>query len=195
MVLSLFIILDPPGIIPVVIRLFEGLNRKEQLKISLYVTVFVAILLLLFTILGEAILRYFGISFAALKIAGGILIGLVGFEMTRAGEKPKHRKEELVGFEEALSNMLVPVGSPLLVGPGAISLSIINGAVYGYPISILGAIIAAILVFPFIYFSTLIGKIIGERGVRILTRILGFFILAIGIQYILDGVVIFKSSI
>jgi len=62
-------------------------------------------------------------------------------------------------------------------------------------ISILGAIIAAILVFPFIYFSTLIGKIIGERGVRILTRILGFFILAIGIQYILDGVVIFKSSI
>lgn len=141
--------------------------------------------------MGKYILKYFGISKSALKIADGVLIGLIGFEMTRAGEKPRHKREIITTVEEALSDALVPLGSPLLVGPGAISLSIIYGAIYGYLISIVCIIIALITTFPFIYFGSKIGKIIGEGGVRVLTRILGIFILAIRVQYILNGIEIF----
>ena len=193
MAISLFMILDPPGAIPVMVRITSELDEEERLKLSIYVTIFVLILLIVFTILGDYILMYFGISYAALKIAGGILIGLIEFEMTRAGEKPRTKKDRIVSVEEAYSNALVPLASPLLVGPGAISLSILNGALYGYVPSILSAFLASIFTFPFIYYSRSIGRLLGSRGVRILTRILGIFILAIGIQYIIDGIEIFIS--
>lgn len=191
--ISLFMILDPPGAIPIMLRIVEDLDEAERLNLSLYVTIFILSMLIMFTVVGEYILVYFGISYSALKIAGGLLIGVVGFEMTRAGEKPRTKKEKLRSIDEAYSSALVPLGSPLLVGPGAISLAILNGALYGYIPSIIGAIIASLLTFPFIYFSKSIGRLIGTRGVRVLTRVLGIFILAIGVQYIIDGIEIVIS--
>jgi multiple antibiotic resistance protein len=151
-------------------------------------------MLALFALAGKYILAYFGISYPALKIAGGILIGLVGFEMTRVGEKPRTQVERRVSVDRALSEAFVPLGSPLLVGPGAISLSILSEASYGLIPTIISSVIAALMAFPFIYFSSSLGRLLGERGVRVLTRVLGIFILAIGIQYILDGLAAFMYS-
>lgn len=192
---SLFIIMDPPGALPLIIRITEGLSKRTILRLAIEVTLFVLSLIVIFALAGKYILEYFGITIPSLKVAGGIMLAVLGFEMMKEGEKPRARKEAVILEEEALSNALVPLGSPMLAGPGTLSLAIIYSTLYGPTIVIIGALVNALILFPIILFASYIGKIIGERGVRVFTRVLGFFVLALAVQYVFDGVLMYVSNI
>ncbi len=192
---SLFIIMDPPGALPLIIRITEGLSKRTILRLAFEVTLFVLSLIVIFALGGKYILEYFGISIPSLKVAGGIMLAILGFEMMKEGEKPRARRETIIKEEEALSNALVPLGSPMLAGPGTLSLAIIYSTLYGPGVVIVGALVNALLLFPIIIFASYIGRIVGERGVRVFTRVLGFFVLALAVQYVFDGVFMYVSTI
>jgi len=192
--ISLFVIMDPPGALPLIIRITYGLDKNVVLRLALEVAIFVMLFLSLFATLGKYILDYFGISIPSLKIAGGIMLAVMGFEMMKEGEKPRSRREAVISEEEAFANAIVPLGSPMLAGPGAISLAVIYGSLYGYHLTIFGIIINSIILIPTIFFAGYVNKIMRERGVRVLTRVLGFFVLALAVQYILEGVSMYINS-
>ena len=191
---SLFVIMDPLGALPIIIRITYGLNKKVVMRLSLEVAFFVMMLLSLFATLGRYILDYFGISIPSLKIAGGIMLAVMGFEMMKEGEKPRSRREAIISEDEAFANALVPLGSPMIAGPGAISLAIIYGSLYGYHVALAGIIINSLILIPTILFARYVNRFIGERGVRVLTRVLGFFVLALAVQYILEGISMYINS-
>jgi len=185
-----FIVIDPFASLPLYISFTSGLDNKTKKRIIADAVIYGFIILLIFMIFGRYILEFFGIEIPALMVAGGILIFVVGFEMVREGDKPRGRKssppKEDVG--------IVPLATPMLAGPGAISLIIIQTQKYGYILVGISLAVNFIIVALFFTFAGKIDRILGEKGSRALTRILGLLVAAFAVQYILDGIKIWWGS-
>ncbi len=185
-----FIVIDPFASLPLYISFTSGMDAKMKRRITADAVIYGFIILAVFMIFGRYILEFFGIEIPALMVAGGILIFVVGFEMVREGDKPRGRKKspprEDVG--------IVPLATPMLAGPGAISLIIIQTQKFGYVLVGLSLLVNFVIVALFFTFAGKIDRILGEKGSRALTRILGLLVAAFAIQYILDGIKIWWSS-
>jgi len=194
---SIFAIVDPLAVIPFFVSLTEG-DSKEEKKIIILRSVVVAfIVLVIFALVGEYIFRIFGFTIHAFKIAGGILLFTIGFEMLQ-GEKSKTRitekdKEEALAREEV---GIVPLGVPLLAGPGAITTVMIyvsyaqhtDFAPLGYAI-IIGSIgIVCIFAYIFLSVAERIFAKAGRMGILAFSRIMGLILAGVAVQFIIDGV-------
>ncbi len=192
-VVPLFAVIDPIASLPLYISFTTGLSSREQRKVVVDATLTAFVLLIFFQYTGSYILDFFGISLAALMIAGGILMLLVGIEMVREGDKPRSSKKKTNIREETGDVAIVPLGTPMLAGPGAISLVIILMEKYGStPAGMAGisAGIGVVIGIAFVIFTggSVISKIMGEKGARAFTRVMGLLVTAFAIQYILDGI-------
>ncbi len=192
----LFAVIDPFASLPLYISFTSGLSDREKKKIVRDSTLTAVSLLLFFQFTGMYILDFFGISIAALMIAGGILMLLVGIEMVREGDKPRSTRKKEKIREETGDIAIVPLGTPMLAGPGAISLAIILMGKYGS--SPVGIVAVAISIIAVIGITTLfflggnyISRIMGEKGARAFTRVMGLLVTAFAIQYILDGIALY----
>lgn len=194
-------ILNPIGGIPVFLSYTAEDRPGVRHDIAILLCLCVFGLLSMFIFLGQGILDFFGITIASFRIAGGIILLLMGIQMTRGEGKvaPKRttaEKEHLSNFREAqreLRTMLVPVGVPFLVGPGAISTAILfaNEAVNPLTQSAMVLVLlgVCILLCLALIAGELIMKLIGSIGLDIATRILGLFLAAVAVQFILEGLV------
>ncbi len=192
-VVPLFAVIDPIASLPLYISFTTGLSEKEKRKVIIDATITAFILLIFFQYTGNYILDFFGISIAALMIAGGILMLLVGIEMVREGDKPRSTKKKTKIREETGDVAIVPLGTPMLAGPGALSLVIILMEKYGTsPIGVLGisvGITVVILIAVILFMGgSIMSKVMGEKGARAFTRVMGLLVTAFAIQYILDGI-------
>ena len=166
---------------------------------AVLLSLFIIVFLLIFLFTGQGILSFFGISLPAFRIAGGIIILLMGIGMIRGHTTSVHgdSEVELKGgdfqiAESRLSNVLVPLGVPIFVGPGSISTIIVyaNKAT-GFGDHIVMAVlivIASLVVMVVLLGGNWIGRFLGKNGLDIATRILGLILCAIAIQFILEGV-------
>ncbi len=189
----LFAVIDPFASLPLYISFTSGLSEREKRRIVRDASLTAVLLLLFFQFTGMYILDFFGISIAALMIAGGVLMLLVGIEMVREGDKPRSTRKKEKIREETGDIAIVPLGTPMLAGPGAISLAIILMGKYGS--SPLGALAVAASIIAVIGITALfflggnyISRIMGEKGARAFTRVMGLLVTAFAIQYILDGI-------
>lgn len=190
---SLFSVVNPLGAIPVFLTLTGDDTRAERNHTSLMTSMYFIIILMSFFWAGTYILSFFGVSIFALRIAGGIVIMMSGFALLN-GNTTKKRIGEKVRREamdkEDIS--FTPMAMPMLSGPGSISLLIGYFTEYGSMSERL--VIAGVIVFTgiLIYFilrsSPLLFKILGESGLKAVARIMGFIVLAIGVEYIISGV-------
>ncbi|NGN67497.1 MarC family protein [Streptomyces sp. A7024] len=182
---TLFVIMDPPGTTPIFLALTSGRPLKVQRKMALQAVVVAFGVIAVFAIGGQQILDYLHVSVPALMVAGGLLLLLISLDLlTGKAEEPTQTKD--------VNAALVPLGMPLLAGPGAIVTVILavqraDGA--SQLAAVWGAIVAMHLVLWLtMRYSLLIIKVIKEGGVVLVTRLAGMLLAAIAVQQIANGV-------
>jgi multiple antibiotic resistance protein len=196
---ALFALLDPIGNVPLFAASTVGATGRERAQLAFYISLFAAGFLIFFYWSGLALLAFFGISMPAFRIAGGIILFILGLKMVnddftagfaQMGGDPS---DERTYVRRHIERLIVPFAMPLLIGPGAISTVIIyasqakeyglEGAAIG-----LGVIIAVSLATLVSFlFTPLIGRLLGRIGMSIIVRVLGLILCAMAVQFVLIG--------
>jgi len=180
-VISLFIIVDPLGNIPIFISLTENMDNEERRKTFQTATMTGVILLLSFALVGQQIFILFGISMQSFLIAGGILLLLISMKILITGSWEGDKiSPESVGT--------VPIAIPLLVGPGAITTTILNIRMFNVTITVISVLIVFLIVWIILRFIDPIYRILGKSGSLIIARVMALLIAAIAVEYILEGI-------
>jgi multiple antibiotic resistance protein len=199
---SLFSIINPLGTVPVFVGLTSDESSIEKNNTSLLTAINVIIILVISFFLGTYMLNFFGISLNALRIAGGLIIATSGFALLK-GEFSKHKGMKNRKVKNDLKTRekfsLTPLAIPMLAGPGSISLLITFSQEYQTTQAILiivGAIITLGIATYFILRSSfLITKFLGASGINAISRIVGFIVIAIGVEYIIGSVLNILTNI
>lgn len=192
---ALFSIINPLGTVPVFVGLTQEHAKKERAKIAFWTALDVLIILFLSFFAGQYILSFFGITLNALKIAGGLIITSSGFALL-TGKFREHKGMKRKRVQEDIHNRdaisLTPLAIPMLAGPGTISLLITYNQEYTLTKDVLIILSAVLLVTIAIYLilksAHFIVKFLGASGINALSRIIGFIVISIGVQYIISSV-------
>jgi multiple antibiotic resistance protein len=189
---SLFALLNPIGIAPIILSITENYSLKDYKKLIRKSTIFACIILLIFAIMGKIIFSFYGITLHAFKIAGGILFLRIGLNMleakvSRTKSTPKESEEAETNNDIALS----PIGIPLIAGPGAItSVMILSAQTVSFNQKIifyLSIVLTLLITFIILTLAKKLTKILGTVGLRIIERIMGMILMVVAIQFIIDG--------
>jgi MarC family membrane protein len=193
MLIGLLAIVNPIGAIPIFISLTSHLDISERRTISKVVVYSVLAILLLSLFLGELILSFFGITISSFRVAGGLLILLMAISMMHARTSGvKHTAEEAEEGEKRDSIAVVPLATPLLAGPGAISTVILYAhkgtGLLHYLIVGLVILVTSLLLFIVFKFVPYISKYMSQTGINVFTRIMGLILAAIAVEFIASGI-------
>ena len=183
---TLWVILDPPGLLPVFIGLTRTMTVKERRQAALRASLVALGVIALFAVFGQVILKYLQISVEALQVSGGLLLLIVALQLLM-GEHDEVDESKARPVNVAI----VPLGTPLLAGPGAIvammvAVQDVRGV--GYVVVAASLICAMAAVFLFLRFATGIRRVLREAGTILLTRIAGVLLAAIAVQMMADGI-------
>jgi multiple antibiotic resistance protein len=182
---TLFVIFDPPGAAPIFLGLVADRTPKERRKLAVQAASVSLFVISFFAIFGQFILDYLHISIASLQAAGGLLLLLVSLELLTGKDS---------GSIEARNKnvALVPLGTPLLAGPGAIVATMIfvqQVQTTGQAVGLVAAVLAVHVVIALVLISsTTILKVIKESGVNLVARIAGLLLAAISVQMLVDAI-------
>jgi multiple antibiotic resistance protein len=199
--IALFALIDPIGNVPLFAAATNGVKGRDSRLIAIYIALFVLFFLTFFYFSGLSLLAFFGISLPAFRIAGGVILFLLGLDMARDDFTATFAIDPdappLEGRQQArarFERMIVPFAMPLLIGPGAISTVIIyasetrslglTGAAVGL------GVIAAISLCVMLAFwaSPVITQLLGKIGLTIVVRVLGLILCAMAVQFIMIGI-------
>jgi multiple antibiotic resistance protein len=196
---ALFALLDPIGNVPLFAASTVGASGRERAQIALYISLFAAGFLIFFYFSGLGLLAFFGISMPAFRIAGGVILFVLGLKMVNddftasfanIGGDPS---DERTYVRRHIERLIVPFAMPLLIGPGAISTVIIYASQakeYGLEGAAIGlGVIAAVALATFVSFllTPIIGRLLGKIGLSIIVRVLGLILCAMAVQFMLIG--------
>ncbi len=188
---TLFVIMDPPGATPVFLALVADKSTKVRRRLAWQAACVSFLVIALFALFGRFILNYLNISIAALQAAGGLLLLLVALELLTG-------KNDESASSTGSNIALVPLGTPLLAGPGAIVATMIFVQRVHTPAHAVGLVIAVVAVHLAIAIallsSTTILKVIRPAGVTLVARIAGLLLAAIAVQMVVDAVKAFSIS-
>lgn len=183
--MTLVVILDPLGGVPVFLTLTSKMDRRTMNRAAYVAVSVAAAVILAFALFGQLILEYLSISLESLMVAGGVLLFMVAFEMLRGGEG-------LQGSHGESNVAFVPLGTPLLAGPGAIVATMVlmrqNPAGSARVGVILGVIAALLIVLASLRFGSWCAKYLGPSAIQFLTRIMGLLLTAIAVQLIVGAI-------
>ncbi|MEX1221623.1 MAG: MarC family protein [Idiomarina sp.] len=188
---SLFTMINPIAAVPIYIALTEAMSPKAARWVAMRASVTALIALCVFALIGEAIFSFFSISVNGLRVAGGILFFVMGFEMLRGRTVPKRidgESESDFGSDVAVT----PIGIPMVAGPGAITMVIIfiqDSTAVSNSISLFGAIIAVCALTAVILASgrQMLAKL-GRSGSKILMRLMGLIVMLIAVEFFFAGI-------
>jgi len=191
---TLFVIIDPPGIVPVFLGLTRGRSSRTRKKLAWQAAVVAFAVIVAFALFGRAILAYTGVELPALQGAGGLLLLLVSLELLTG------HSQEPTSAERAKANVaFVPLGTPLLAGPGAIVATMLyEQRVHGAAdvVALALAIVAvAVCAWLSMRFAEVIHRALTDNGVELLTRIAGLLLSAIAIQLVAESAIAFASQV
>jgi multiple antibiotic resistance protein len=185
---TLFVIMDPPGTIPLFLSLTSGRSHRMRKRLAWQAVLVAFFVITVFALFGQSILNYLGITLPAMQAAGGLLLLLVALELlTGKADEPTETANVNVA--------LVPLGTPLLAGPGAIVATIVfvravDGV--GEVVALAAGIIAVhVVLWLFMRYSIVIIRVIKDSGVMLITRIAGLLLSAIAVQLVADAVFAF----
>ena len=190
---TIFTLINPIGLTAVYLSIVDHYESEEKSKIALKGTITAFVILIIFSLVGDVIFSFYGITVSAFKIAGGILFFRTGIQMlearvSRSRSTPK--EEEEAGTKEDIA--YTPIGIPLIAGPGAItSVMILSSETPGWELRlVLFAVIALVLVLTYIIFqgADYLTQRFGTTGLRIVQRIMGLILMVIAVQFVIDGV-------
>ena len=190
---SIFAIVNPVGVIPTFVALTSGYTAQERRAVILKATLVGLGVLVLFGLAGQTIFDVFSITIPAFRIAGGILIFKVAFDMLQ-GERPKadSNDQEIADALERESVGVTPLGVPLLTGPGAITTVMILVATAGEPVEVAWIYVACVLTFvaafALLHAGERLFRFMGRSGLQVFTRVMGLILAALAVQFVVNGI-------
>ena len=198
---TLFALIDPIGNVPIFAAATLSATAAQQRQISAYLVSLVVVGLLFFYFTGLMLLEFFGISLAAFRIAGGILLLFLGLEMARedflkmfAEVDPTTDTGDVRGYaKRRFQRLVVPFAIPLMIGPGAISAVIIQAGearevgAAGWAAGVVAIVAAGLVTMLTFWLAGPIGRILGDVGMAVVVRVLGLILCALAIQFIIVG--------
>jgi multiple antibiotic resistance protein len=195
---TFFVVIDPPGCAPIFASLTRGGSTSYRKSMALRSVGLAAIVLILFALVGEPLLKTLGISLDAFRVAGGIMVFLIALEMVfekrterreeRAEEINRHRAQEALTEPDDIS--VFPMAIPMLAGPGSIAtVMLVTARNHGLQLAIVLSALAAVLVISAIALlaAGAIMRVLGDKLEAMITRILGVLLAALAAQYVIDG--------
>ncbi|MDT8855662.1 MarC family protein [Paracoccaceae bacterium Fryx2] len=187
---TLFVVVDPPGLIPMFIALTPGMSEAQRRAIGRRACLIAIALLTVFGLAGEAVLGFIGISMPAFRIAGGILLFLTALDMLF--ERRTQRREGQTA-EHPADPSVFPLATPLIAGPGAMATMILLVGQSGPGwTGVLVVHLVMILVVASAYALFLVAgpleRLLGRTGNLVITRLLGMLLAALSVQFVIDGV-------
>ena len=193
-VVTLFVTIDPPGLAPLFMVLTAGRSVAERRAVAIRATLIAAVVLVAFALVGEPLINVLGISLPAFRIAGGLLLFVIAFEMVfgRREERKSETAQTVVERDDIRNVAVFPLAIPLIAGPGAISATILlasqapdasgTAGLMAIIVLMIGACLAVFLA------ADRIEKALGETGRIVVSRLLGLILAALSVQFVADGV-------
>ena len=199
---ALFSVINPLGTVPIFVGLTQADSKINRDKIAFWTAFNVLAILLISFFIGKFVLQFFGISINSLRMAGGLIITSSGFALL-TGTFTKHKgmkKSSVQADIETRSEVsLTPLAIPMLAGPGSISLLITYNETMRSSFSVTIAVIAILAgcccVYGVLRTSHMIVKSLGASGINAISRIIGFIVIAIGIEYIFKAGAVFLEDV
>ena len=188
-IIKLFLLLTPFFILSVFVTTCTSLDDRARKKLAIRVATAITIATLIIYLFGAVIFQYLGISLDAFRIGAGLVLMLSGIDMVRGGTPPKARD---IG-EFSSDPAVVPLAIPTTVGPGTIGTLLVMGqGAFADPVNCLlevsAIIIACLLVGVMLYYGSYLEKILKSKGINILSKLTGMYIVALAAQIIFTGV-------
>ncbi len=191
--LALFAIVDPVGVIPIFLLATQGYTLAQSHAAARIAALTVLGVLTLFTFAGGSMLMFFGIRLAAFSVAGGLLLLLLALSMVQAHVSPQRQtRDEAAEAEERDAVGVVPLGIPLLAGPGAITHVIVaasaaKGEVLHQAALLIPVALVSLSVWLAFRAAPVISRRLGKTGIHVVTRLMGLIIAAISVEMIAEG--------
>ena len=197
---TLFVIIDPLGLVPLFLAVTPGASAGERRSVAVRSCVIAFVILALFAVAGTALLQGLGITLGAFRVAGGLFLFWIGFELVfeRRQERHKRSADRAVDDPEVADVAAFPLAIPLIAGPGAISavillsgnLPTVTGRI-GL-VAILFVVLAA--TFGFLAVADRIDRFLGVTGRAVISRLLGVLLAALAVQFVADGAALLMES-
>jgi multiple antibiotic resistance protein len=197
---TILVTISPHSLAPLFLVLTNGMNRAERNQVAMRSSMIAALVLCLFAVFGIAILAIFGITVAAFRVAGGLLLFYIAFEMVF--ERRQQRRQESTNTaitKDMIQNISAfPLAIPLIAGPGAISATILLadklGSIEGRLALIPVILLSVAMTWSVFMIAERVDKLLGETGKSILTRLLGMLLAALSVQFVFDGIRVLSKS-
>lgn len=186
---TLFVVIDPPGLVPLFIALTQGMDVAHRRALAQRACIIAAVLLTLFGLFGETLLEFIGISMPAFRIAGGILLFLTALDMLFERRTQRREGQQADPHHDP---SVFPLATPLIAGPGAIATMILlmgQATDWTMRLQVLGLLYSMILAtFLFLLASAPLERLLGRTGTIVITRLLGMLLAALSVQFVIDGI-------
>jgi multiple antibiotic resistance protein len=191
---SIFFLVDPFAALPTFLAVTAGADKQRRRRMAWKASLTALVFLSAFAIAGQYIFRMFGITLPAFEIAGGIILLLIGLDMLEAKRSPTQESSEDTTEAAAKDDAgIVPLGIPMLAGPGAItSVMVLVGQAqtrWQMAAILISIFITAAICYLVLGNSDKVARALGDTGIRILVRIMGLLLVALAVQYFVNGMV------
>lgn len=200
--LTLFVAIDPPGLAAIFLGLTSSMTLAQRMHTARKASIIAFSILVGAALIGEIVLTGLGISIPAFRIAGGLLLFYIAFEMVfeKREERKAHAAEEAVAQENYPHDISAfPLAIPLMAGPSAITATILHASNAGNILNMVALIVIIAVVIGSCYAvfraSNLIDRLLGTTGRAVLSRLLGVLLAAMAVQIVADGTVAFINQI
>jgi len=191
---TLFVVVDPAGLVPTFLAVTEGLPRRARRDVALRASLIAGAILIGTALLGDALFRALGISLPAFRIAGGLLLFSIAFEMVFGVRMRREGAAAEQAVEEHVRNIAAfPLAIPLLAGPGAITATVLLAGRAAGNLLLTGLLLAVVVFVALSCFVAFISagqisRLLGLTGNIVLSRLLGVLLAALAVQFVVDGI-------
>jgi multiple antibiotic resistance protein len=191
---TLFVVVDPIGLAPTFLAVTEGLPRRAKYSVALRASIIAGAILIGAALLGDWLFRALGISLSAFRIAGGLLLFAIAFEMVFGIRMRREGQAAEEAVEEHVRNVAAfPLAIPLLAGPGAITAVVLLAGRAAGNLLLTGLVLSVVVVVALSCYVAFvlagrISRLLGMTGNIVLSRLLGVLLAALAVQYVVDGI-------
>ena len=190
---TIFVVVGAPESVAIFLTLTKGMERQKVRMTALRSCITAMLVLSVFTLFGDVILRFFGITVAAFQVAGGVILFFIGFAMIRIiRARVITTPEEEDESEKKEDISIVPMAVPILAGPASITtVMVLSSRMAGWEAKVVvlgGSLVTMIIAFLLLSFAESVQRVFGQTGMNILERVMGLILCVMAAQFVIDGV-------